>query len=59
MLSACDDRRCRRITTISFDPNCRPNLVRHKVRYVDQMNAFAAAANIVDVMSTLNFFMAQ
>src|SRR5216684_5915964 len=24
-------------TTISFDPNCRPNLVRHKVRYVDQM----------------------
>src|SRR4030081_3889012 len=22
--------------TISFDPNCRPNLVRHKARYVDQ-----------------------
>ena len=34
-------------TTISFDPNCRPNLVRHKARYVDQMNAFAAAADIV------------
>ena len=34
-------------TTISFDPNCRPNLVRHKARYVDRMNAFAAAADIV------------
>ena len=33
--------------TISFDPNCRPALVRHKARYVDQMDAFAAAANIV------------
>src|SRR5882724_8221922 len=41
-------------TTISFDPNCRPNLVRHKVRYVDQMNAFAAAANIVR-MSDVDF----
>jgi len=34
-------------TTISFDPNCRPNLVRDKARYVDQMDAFAAAADIV------------
>src|SRR5260370_42366910 len=41
-------------TTISFDPNCRPNLVRHKARYVDQMNAFAAAANIVR-MSDVDF----
>ena len=41
-------------TTISFDPNCRPNLVRHKVRYVDQMNAFAAVANIVR-MSDVDF----
>ena len=40
--------------TISFDPNCRPNLVRHKARYVDQMNAFAAAADIVR-MSDLDF----
>ena len=41
-------------TTISFDPNCRPNLVRHKARYVDQMNSFAAAANIVR-MSDVDF----
>src|SRR5713101_6014079 len=40
--------------SIPFDPNCRPNLVRHKVRYVDQMNAFAAAANIVR-MSDVDF----
>src|SRR4030088_2283191 len=26
--------------TISFDPNCRPNLVRHKARYAGQMDAF-------------------
>jgi fructokinase len=41
-------------TTISFDPNCRPNLVSHKVCYVDQMNAFAAAAKIVR-MSDVDF----
>jgi len=41
-------------TTISFDPNCRPNLVRDKPRYVDQMNAFAAAAQIVR-MSDVDF----
>ncbi len=41
-------------TTISFDPNCRPNLVRHKAHYVDQMNAFAAAADIVR-MSDVDF----
>jgi fructokinase len=33
--------------TISFDPNCRPNLVRDKARYVARMNAFAAGADIV------------
>jgi fructokinase len=40
--------------TISFDPNCRPALVRHKARYVDQMDAFAAAADIVR-MSDVDF----
>jgi len=40
--------------TISFDPNCRPNLVRHKARYVDQMDAFAIAADIVR-MSDVDF----
>jgi fructokinase len=40
--------------TISFDPNCRPNLAKHKARYVDQMNAFAAAADIVR-MSDVDF----
>src|SRR6202166_3939656 len=33
--------------TISFDPNCRPNLVKDKARYVDRMEAFAARAAIV------------
>jgi fructokinase len=41
-------------TTISFDPNCRPNLVRDKACYVDQMDAFAAAADIVR-MSDVDF----
>src|ERR1700687_3106656 len=40
--------------TISFDPNCRPNLVRHKARYVDRMDPFAAAADIVR-MSDVDF----
>lgn len=40
--------------TISFDPNCRPALVRHKARYVEQMDAFAAAADIVR-MSDVDF----
>jgi fructokinase len=42
------------VTTISFDPNCRPNLVRDKARYIDQMDAFAAAADIVR-MSDVDF----
>jgi fructokinase len=41
-------------TTISFDPNCRPNLVSDKPRYVDQMDAFATAADIVR-MSDVDF----
>jgi fructokinase len=39
---------------ISFDPNCRPKLVKHKARYVEQMDAFAAAADIVR-MSDVDF----
>jgi len=39
---------------IAFDPNCRPNLVRDKSRYVDQMDAFAARADIVR-MSDVDF----
>jgi fructokinase len=40
--------------TISFDPNCRPNLVRDKRRYVERMAAFARAAHIVR-MSDVDF----
>jgi fructokinase len=39
---------------VSFDPNCRPNLVRHKARYVEGMDAFAASAAIVR-MSDVDF----
>jgi fructokinase len=41
-------------TTISFDPNCRPNLVSDKARYLDRMDAFATAADIVR-MSDVDF----
>jgi fructokinase len=41
-------------TTISFDPNCRPNLVKHRDRYVDRMDAFAAKADIIR-MSDVDF----
>jgi fructokinase len=34
-------------TTISFDPNCRPNLVRDQADYRRCMDRFAAAADIV------------
>src|SRR4029077_6815428 len=34
-------------TTISLDPNCRPSLVTTQARYVDGINAFAAAADII------------
>jgi fructokinase len=40
--------------TISFDPNCRPNLVQHKARYVERMDGFAANAAIVR-MSDVDF----
>jgi len=33
--------------TISFDPNCRPKLVKDKDRYVHLMEAFAGVADIV------------
>jgi fructokinase len=44
----------RRSTTISFDPNCRPDLVRDKAGYVARMAEFAAAADIVR-MSDVDF----
>ena len=34
-------------TTISFDPNCRPNLVHDKADYVGCIDRFAARADIV------------
>jgi fructokinase len=40
--------------TVSFDPNCRPKLVKDKARYIEQMDAFAAAADIVR-MSDVDF----
>src|ERR1700691_2750883 len=39
---------------VSFDPNCRPNLVNHKARYVERMDAFTASAAIVR-MSDVDF----
>ena len=41
-------------TTVSFDPNCRPKLVKDKGRYIERMDAFAAAADIVR-MSDVDF----
>jgi fructokinase len=41
-------------TTISFDPNCRPDLVRDKAGYVVQMSEFAAVADIIR-MSDVDF----
>jgi fructokinase len=37
----------RRSTTVSFDPNCRPNLIGDKAEYVHRMHLFAARADIV------------
>ena len=34
-------------TTISFDPNCRPDLIGDKAEYVHRMDRFAARADIV------------
>jgi fructokinase len=41
-------------TTISFDPNCRPNLVRDRQAYRARMSAFAGNADIVR-MSDVDF----
>jgi fructokinase len=41
-------------STISFDPNCRPNLVGDKAKYVARMAEFAAAADIIR-MSDVDF----
>jgi len=37
----------RESATISFDPNCRPNLVKDKRSYLARMNKFVASADIV------------
>ncbi|WP_181704285.1 carbohydrate kinase family protein [Chthonobacter albigriseus] len=42
------------LATISFDPNCRPTLVRDKAGYVARMAEFAARADIVR-MSDVDF----
>jgi fructokinase len=34
-------------TTISFDPNCRPNLVRNKADYIRRMDQLAGRADII------------
>jgi fructokinase len=47
-------REARGKTCISFDPNCRPNLVGDKAGYVARMAVFAAAADIVR-MSDVDF----
>ncbi|NPU65094.1 carbohydrate kinase [Bradyrhizobium sp. 83012] len=40
--------------TISFDPNCRPNLVTDKAAYVAGMDEFAASADLIK-MSDVDF----
>ena len=45
-------RDARGSTAISFDPNCRPNLVTHKRQYVDAMQAFARMADIIRMSDT-------
>ncbi|WP_315838852.1 carbohydrate kinase [Bradyrhizobium prioriisuperbiae] len=47
-------RDARGAATVSFDPNCRPDLVKDKARYLERMEAFAAAADIVR-MSDVDF----
>lgn len=41
-------------STISFDPNCRPNLVKDKPAYVARMAEFAAGADLIK-MSDVDF----
>jgi fructokinase len=40
--------------TISFDPNCRPNLVADKAAYLARMSAFADSADVIR-MSDVDF----
>lgn len=47
MLALLDDARGN--TSVSFDPNCRPNLVQDTAAYVRRMHEFAARADIVRV----------
>jgi fructokinase len=44
----------RATSTISFDPNCRPNLVKDKPSYLARMGEFAASADLVK-MSDVDF----
>ncbi|MGY0574920.1 carbohydrate kinase family protein [Bradyrhizobium sp. RDM12] len=44
----------RAASTISFDPNCRPNLVNHKPAYLARMVEFAASADLIK-MSDVDF----
>ncbi|MDN5001129.1 carbohydrate kinase [Bradyrhizobium sp. GCM10027634] len=41
-------------STISFDPNCRPNLVKDKPAYFARMNEFATQADLIK-MSDVDF----
>ncbi|RXH22352.1 fructokinase [Bradyrhizobium nanningense] len=41
-------------STISFDPNCRPNLVKDKPAYLARMAEFAASADLIK-MSDVDF----
>ncbi|TYO67691.1 carbohydrate kinase [Bradyrhizobium hipponense] len=41
-------------STISFDPNCRPNLVKDKTAYLARMADFAASADLIK-MSDVDF----
>src|SRR5262245_11622008 len=43
-----------KFATISFDPNCRPNLVKDKDAYRAQMDAFAGHADVIK-MSDIDF----
>lgn len=43
-----------RTATISFDPNCRPNLVRDQAAYRARMNGFTADADMIK-MSDVDF----
>ncbi|MBR1087157.1 carbohydrate kinase [Bradyrhizobium manausense] len=42
------------LSTISFDPNCRPNLVKDKPAYLARMGEFAASADLIK-MSDIDF----